>query len=158
MLRIEDADLERSTQESVQAILDGMQWLGLDYDEGPVAVDDTTGKITALGSNNVADVTEINVSRVVDLDGQLVLPGFQVHAVEAGINAQLCFVEADTWAGDIPRVLKDCENSGRFGGQGWIMGAGIDVAILLEIVEEDTNEELPIAFRTMLSPTHPLPS
>ena len=42
----------------------------------------------------------------------------------------LCFVEADTWAGDIPRVLKDCENSGRFGGQGWIMGAGIDVAIL----------------------------
>ena len=123
-----------------------------------MAVDDTTGKITALGSNNVADVTEINVSRVVDLDGQLVLPGFQVHAVEAGINAQLCFVEADTWAGDIPPVLKDCENSGRFGGQGWIMGAGIDVAILLEIVEEDTNEELPIAFRTMLSPTHPLPS
>ena len=35
MLRIEDTDLERSTQESVQAILDGMEWLGLDYDEGP---------------------------------------------------------------------------------------------------------------------------
>ena len=35
VLRIEDTDLERSTQESVQAILDGMQWLGLDYDEGP---------------------------------------------------------------------------------------------------------------------------
>lgn len=35
ILRIEDTDLERSTQESVQAILDGMQWLGLDYDEGP---------------------------------------------------------------------------------------------------------------------------
>jgi len=35
ILRIEDTDLERSSQESVQAILDGMQWLRLDYDEGP---------------------------------------------------------------------------------------------------------------------------
>ena len=35
VLRIEDTDRERSTEESVQAILDGMQWLGLDYDEGP---------------------------------------------------------------------------------------------------------------------------
>jgi glutamyl-tRNA synthetase len=35
VLRIEDTDLQRSSQESVQAILDGMQWLGLDYDEGP---------------------------------------------------------------------------------------------------------------------------
>ena len=35
ILRIEDTDLERSTQESEQAILDAMQWLGLDYDEGP---------------------------------------------------------------------------------------------------------------------------
>src|ERR1700722_20608689 len=35
ILRIEDTDLERSTPESVQAILDGMQWLNLDYDEGP---------------------------------------------------------------------------------------------------------------------------
>jgi len=35
VLRIEDTDLKRSNQASVQAILDGMQWLGLDYDEGP---------------------------------------------------------------------------------------------------------------------------
>lgn len=35
ILRIEDTDLERSTQESVDAILEGMSWLGLDYDEGP---------------------------------------------------------------------------------------------------------------------------
>ena len=35
MLRIEDTDLERSSEASVQAILDGMQWLNLDYDEGP---------------------------------------------------------------------------------------------------------------------------
>lgn len=35
ILRIEDTDLERSTQESVQAILDGMNWLNLQHDEGP---------------------------------------------------------------------------------------------------------------------------
>ena len=35
ILRIEDTDRERSTREAIQAILDGMAWLGLDYDEGP---------------------------------------------------------------------------------------------------------------------------
>jgi glutamyl-tRNA synthetase len=35
VLRIEDTDLERSTVESVNAILEGMTWLGLEYDEGP---------------------------------------------------------------------------------------------------------------------------
>jgi glutamyl-tRNA synthetase len=35
ILRVEDTDIERSTPESVQAILDAMQWLELDYQEGP---------------------------------------------------------------------------------------------------------------------------
>ena len=35
VLRIEDTDVERSTSASVDAILEGMAWLGLDYDEGP---------------------------------------------------------------------------------------------------------------------------
>jgi len=35
ILRIEDTDAERSTKESVQEILDGLAWLGLDWDEGP---------------------------------------------------------------------------------------------------------------------------
>jgi len=35
VLRIEDTDRERSTEASVNAILEGMTWLGLDYDEGP---------------------------------------------------------------------------------------------------------------------------
>lgn len=35
ILRIEDTDVARSTQESVDAILEGMKWLGLDWDEGP---------------------------------------------------------------------------------------------------------------------------
>jgi len=35
ILRVEDTDKERSTDANVHAIIEGMQWLGLDYDEGP---------------------------------------------------------------------------------------------------------------------------
>src|SRR5450631_3877636 len=35
VLRIEDTDLERSTNEAIQQILDGLEWAGLDHDEGP---------------------------------------------------------------------------------------------------------------------------
>ena len=35
VLRIEDTDLQRSTTESINAILEAMTWLGLEYDEGP---------------------------------------------------------------------------------------------------------------------------
>ena len=35
ILRIEDTDQERSTQEAVDVIIEGLQWLGLDIDEGP---------------------------------------------------------------------------------------------------------------------------
>ncbi|MGX5201765.1 glutamate--tRNA ligase [Aliikangiella sp. IMCC44632] len=36
VLRVEDTDLERSTPEAVEAILEGMNWLGLNWDEGPI--------------------------------------------------------------------------------------------------------------------------
>jgi glutamyl-tRNA synthetase len=35
ILRVEDTDVERSTKESVAAIIDGLRWLGIDWDEGP---------------------------------------------------------------------------------------------------------------------------
>ena len=35
VLRIEDTDVERSSTEMVEGILDGLRWLGLDWDEGP---------------------------------------------------------------------------------------------------------------------------
>src|SRR5947209_18978668 len=35
ILRIEDTDQSRSTEESIQAILEGMRWVGLDWEEGP---------------------------------------------------------------------------------------------------------------------------
>src|SRR6476620_11195361 len=36
VLRIEDTDAERSSSEMVEGILDGLRWLGLDWDEGPL--------------------------------------------------------------------------------------------------------------------------
>ena len=36
MLRIEDTDVARSTQDSVDQILASMRWLGLNFDEGPI--------------------------------------------------------------------------------------------------------------------------
>lgn len=44
ILRIEDTDLERSTEEAVQQILDGLTWLGLDWDEGPFFQSANTAK------------------------------------------------------------------------------------------------------------------
>jgi len=48
VLRIEDTDLERSTEASVQAILDGMAWLNLDYDEGPFYQTQRFGRYKAV--------------------------------------------------------------------------------------------------------------
>ncbi len=42
LLRIEDTDRERSTKEHEQSILDGMRWLGMDWDEEPVYQSDRT--------------------------------------------------------------------------------------------------------------------
>ena len=35
ILRIEDTDVERSTEESIQGIIEGLKWLGITWDEGP---------------------------------------------------------------------------------------------------------------------------
>ena len=48
VLRIEDTDTERSTQASVDQILQSMQWLGLDYDEGPVHQMNRLGRYHAV--------------------------------------------------------------------------------------------------------------
>jgi len=54
VLRIEDTDVERSTQESVDAILQAMDWLGLSYDEGPFYQSDRYD----LYRNKIADLLD----------------------------------------------------------------------------------------------------
>ncbi len=68
VLRIEDTDKERSTQTSVDAILDGMEWLGLDYDEGPIYQSDRTERynevINELLSNGKAYYCDCSKDRL----------------------------------------------------------------------------------------------
>ena len=54
ILRIEDTDLERSTRESTQAILDSMTWLGLDWDEGPVHQMERLGRYREVADRLIA--------------------------------------------------------------------------------------------------------
>lgn len=55
ILRIEDTDQERSTKESVQAILDGMEWLGLACDEGPVYQTDRYARYKGVAEQFLAE-------------------------------------------------------------------------------------------------------
>ncbi|MCR9097366.1 MAG: glutamate--tRNA ligase [bacterium] len=48
ILRIEDTDLERSTRESEEAVLDGLRWLGIDWDEGPLRQTDNAERHKAV--------------------------------------------------------------------------------------------------------------
>ena len=55
ILRIEDTDRERSTQASVDAILESMSWLGLDYDEGPVYQTERFGRYAEITERLLAE-------------------------------------------------------------------------------------------------------
>ena len=51
ILRVEDTDQERSSETSVQAIIDSMAWLGLDYDEGPIFQMDRLARYREVAEN-----------------------------------------------------------------------------------------------------------
>jgi glutamyl-tRNA synthetase len=55
ILRVEDTDLERSTEAAVQAILDSMTWLDLDYDEGPIRQTDRLDRYREVIERLVAE-------------------------------------------------------------------------------------------------------
>ena len=54
ILRIEDTDTQRSSEEMVRGILEGMEWLGLDYDEGPFFQSDNADKHRAAAHQLLA--------------------------------------------------------------------------------------------------------
>lgn len=121
-----------------------------------VIIDDN-GMLSAVGTNDeITSKMNENTTTMIDLQQRLLLPGFQdahLHAVEAGINAQLCYIDEDAFVQDIPFYFDDCENGGlAFGGQ-WIVGAGIDVGILLE---EQGLEEDPIVVLDRAYPDTPV--
>src|SRR6185436_2172870 len=55
LLRIEDTDLQRSTDESTQSIIDGLEWLGLDYDEEKIFQSDNADKHRAAARRLVEE-------------------------------------------------------------------------------------------------------
>src|SRR6266568_3977806 len=55
LLRIEDTDLQRSTEESTRSIIEGLEWLGLDYDEEKVFQSDNAEKHRAAARHLVDD-------------------------------------------------------------------------------------------------------
>jgi glutamyl-tRNA synthetase len=55
LLRIEDTDLQRSTEESTQSIIEGLEWLGLDYDEEKVFQSDNADKHRAAARRLVEE-------------------------------------------------------------------------------------------------------
>jgi glutamyl-tRNA synthetase len=57
ILRVEDTDRERSTQEAIDAILLAMEWLGLEYDEGPVFQTQRLDRYREVAEKMVADGT-----------------------------------------------------------------------------------------------------
>lgn len=96
---------------------------------------DADGIIAAVGTEAEVSAVAGGDADYVDMDGRLVLPGFQdahLHAVEAGINAAMCYIPWDAAIADIRYILEDCPQNGRFADQGWIVGAGIDVGLLIE--------------------------
>jgi glutamyl-tRNA synthetase len=57
ILRVEDTDRERSTQAAIDAILEAMDWLGLDYDEGPIYQTARLDRYREVAEQMVADGT-----------------------------------------------------------------------------------------------------
>src|SRR6478752_5904038 len=55
VLRIEDTDRERSTPENVEQILDALQWLNLDYDEGPILQSERADRHAEVVAQLLAD-------------------------------------------------------------------------------------------------------
>src|SRR5438132_2829460 len=55
LLRIEDTDLQRSTEESTRSIIEGLEWLGLDYDEEIIFQSDNTEKHRAAARRLVEE-------------------------------------------------------------------------------------------------------
>ena len=67
VLRIEDTDQERNTSEAIGVILDGLRWLGLDWDEGPVTNDPTGESAGECGPYYQSQRSDIYAKRVNEL-------------------------------------------------------------------------------------------
>ena len=110
VLRLEDTDRERSTPEAVEAILEGMQWLGLDHDEGPFYQTQrydlkSTTKSFGAAALGLAMVAIVLVSSAAADDTTAALPPVETDAdvvtasgaVSTSVTCAACAVTASSW-------------------------------------------------------------
>ncbi len=96
LLRIEDTDLERSTPEAIQTLLDAMRWLGLDYDEEPMCQSKQIKRHLAVVEDMIAKGFASRAPGgpvYLHLDGPLLDPSFVSEPREE--------VEVDVGKGDL---------------------------------------------------------
>ena len=107
ILRIEDTDVARNTQEAVNVILDGLRWLGLDWDEGPVSGDATGASKGDVGPYFQSQRKEHYQQRVEALLSQN-LAYAQDGAVKFRMTREPVLIR-DLVVGDVKRDLTDRE-------------------------------------------------
>jgi glutamyl-tRNA synthetase len=109
ILRIEDTDVARNTQESVDVILSGLRWLGLDWDEGPVSGDVTGASKGEFGPYFQSQRKENYQRRV-----EALLSHGLAYEHEGAIKFKMTrepITVADIVVGDVTRELTDREQA-----------------------------------------------
>src|SRR5258708_6511847 len=109
ILRIEDTDVARNTQEAVEVILSGLRWLGLDWDEGPISGDATGPSKGEFGPYFQSQRKENYERRV-----EALLSRGLAYESEGAVKfkmAREAIVIPDLVAGEVRRELTDREQA-----------------------------------------------
>lgn len=109
VLRIEDTDEERNTPEAINVILEGLRWLGLDWDEGPATNDPAGDSIGESGPYYQSQRADIYGRRVEELKGQGL-----VYEDEGALRFRMPrepITIPDLICGDVVRELTDREEA-----------------------------------------------
>jgi glutamyl-tRNA synthetase len=107
ILRIEDTDVARNSQEAVDVILNGLRWLGLDWDEGPVS-DDVTGP----GRGSVGPYFQSQRSENYQIRVEALLSRDLAYRKDGAVKFRMSrepIVIHDLVVGDVKRELTDRE-------------------------------------------------
>ena len=107
VLRVEDTDEERNTPEAINVILEGLRWLGLDWDEGPASNDPAGDSVGDRGPYYQSQRAEIYARRVEELKAK----GLAYEA-DGAIRFRMqreAVTIPDLICGDVVRELTDRE-------------------------------------------------
>lgn len=107
VLRVEDTDEERNTPEAINVILEGLRWLGLDWDEGPASNDPTGDSVGDRGPYYQSQRAEIYARRVDELKAKGL-----AYEDEGAIRFRMqreAVTIPDVICGDVVRELTDRE-------------------------------------------------